>query len=222
MRNRKLVVGVALIALLMIPATLVFATHTFRDVPTSAFYHDSVAAIRNAGITSGCTSTRYCPNSAVTRGQMAVFLDKLGALSGDSAPVVDALSINGHFIQGEIELDPTDPGQTGVVLAGGAKTECETVDAGPNNFNTYSIVYQLFQTPATINPEEVNVQVRDNPSAPTDGTWELCFARVTTGNLVAGRYQLYFQFTVFIGQGIFGAGAAASDASTDPPARAGR
>ena len=224
MRNRKLLVGVGLIAALLVPATMVFANHSFSDVPTSAFYHDSVSAIKNAGITSGCTTTKYCPNSSVTRGQMAVFLNKLGALGKvqgkATAPVVDAISVNGHFIQGEEELDPND-GLPGVVLTGGAASECATVDAGPNDFNTYSVVYQLFQTPATINPEEVNVQIRDNPSAPTDGTWDICFRRITGGNLVAGRYHLYFQFTVFIGQGIFASGASASDASQSP-ARAGR
>ncbi len=32
---------------------------------------DSLAA---AGITTGCTSTQFCPNDNVTRGQMAAFL----------------------------------------------------------------------------------------------------------------------------------------------------
>jgi hypothetical protein len=221
MRNRKLVVGVALIAALVIPATMVFANHTFSDVPTSAFYHDAVAAVKNAKITAGCTTTKYCPNSAVTRGQMAVFLDKLGALSGDSAPVVDAISVNGMFIQGEEELDPTDQ-QLGVDLNGGAKSECATgASAGENAFNTYSVVYTLFATPATINPEEVNVQIRDNSATPDDQVWDICFYRITAGNLPAGRYHLYFQFTVSIGQGIFGSGASAADASQSR-ARAGR
>jgi hypothetical protein len=226
MRDRKLVVGVALAALLMIPATMGSATHSFSDVATSAFYHDSVAAIANAGITGGCGGSKYCPNSPVTRGQMAVFLNRLGALGNvggqPTTPVVDALSVNGHFIQGEIEIDPNDPGMTGLVLAGGAKSECETVDAGPNAFNTYSIVYQLFATPGGVNPEEVNVQLRDDSSTPNDETWQVCLYRITAGNLPAGRYQLYFQFTVFIGQGIFGAGVSASDASSRTPARAGR
>lgn len=221
MRNRKLVIGVGLIASLVIPATMVFANHTFPDVPTSAYYHDAVAAVKNANITAGCTTTKYCPDSAVTRGQMAVFLNKLGALSQGTTPVVDAISVNGTFIQGEIEVDPNDPGQTGVVLPA-TKSACVTVDAGPNAFNTYSVVYQLFQTPVGINPEEVNVQLRDDPAAPNDETWQICFYRITAGNLVAGRYQLYFQFSVFIGQGIFASEASAADARNGSPQRPGR
>jgi hypothetical protein len=223
MRNRKLVIGAVVIALL-VPGAMVFANHDFSDVATTSPWHDSVSAIRNAGITAGCTPTKYCPDSSVTRGQMAVFLNKLGALGKvkgvATKPVVDALSVNGFFIQGDIEADPTEEGQTGIVLNGGGKSECATVSAGPNSFNTYSVVYQLFQTPVGLNPEEVNVQVRDDPATPEDQTWDLCFYRITTGNLSAGRYELYFQFTVFIGQGRFSGASTAS--SSDAPPRAGR
>lgn len=227
MRSRKIVISTALIAVLVVPATMVFASHQFTDVPTSSPYHDSIAAVKNAGITAGCTSTKYCPNDPVTRGQMAVFLNLLGALGKvkgkPTLPVVDALSVNGQFIQGEVEADPTDETKTGIVLTGGQPTECKTVSAGENLFNTYSIVYTLFKTPVGINPEQVNVQVRDDPSAAAedDHVWDVCFAKVTSGNLVGGRYELYFQFTVSIGQGRF-SGASASSSSTSTPARAGR
>jgi glucose/arabinose dehydrogenase len=36
----------------------------------------SINALRAAGITSGCTATRFCPTRPVTRAQMAIFLDK--------------------------------------------------------------------------------------------------------------------------------------------------
>lgn len=78
--------GLALLAGLA-PATLL-ASHLFGDVPTSAFYHDAVSRIYNAGITGGCSASPplYCPESAVTRGQMAVFLDKALGLGGTPAP----------------------------------------------------------------------------------------------------------------------------------------
>jgi hypothetical protein len=94
-RRRRFTLVVVVVALLAIPATMVLATHTFSDVPTGAFYHDDVDAISNAGVTAGCGSGKYCPNNAVTRGQMAVFLNQLGALGNDTSPVVDALSTNG-------------------------------------------------------------------------------------------------------------------------------
>lgn len=36
----------------------------------------SINALREAGITSGCTPTHFCPTARVTPAQMAIFLDK--------------------------------------------------------------------------------------------------------------------------------------------------
>jgi hypothetical protein len=59
------------------------ASHNFSDVPDSAFYHDFVQFLVDAGITSGCSVAPplYCGEQSVTRGQMAVFLQRLAALS---------------------------------------------------------------------------------------------------------------------------------------------
>jgi len=217
-RRRNVIIAVV-IAMLAIPATLVLASDTFGDVPTSAYYHDSVNAIANAGITSGCVVSppKYCPNSSVTRGQMAVFLDKLGALSGGD-PVVNALSVNGHFIQGDEEdFD----------LAGGASPQCATTDAGQNQFGSYSITYQLFDiaedSPPDLPPEKVNVQLIDDDDPPdVDGKthFQVCFATLDGSAVPAGMYKTYFNFIVFVGQGLFGSASNASAASN--PARFAR
>jgi hypothetical protein len=39
-------------------------------------FETSINRVAEAGITSGCTATRYCPNANVTRGQMAAFLHR--------------------------------------------------------------------------------------------------------------------------------------------------
>ncbi|HKD19159.1 MAG TPA: S-layer homology domain-containing protein, partial [Thermoanaerobaculia bacterium] len=46
----------------------------FADVPPANPIHDDVCAVGRAAITAGCGSGDYCPGSAVTRAQMAVFL----------------------------------------------------------------------------------------------------------------------------------------------------
>jgi hypothetical protein len=51
-----------------------FAYHTFLDVPYAHFAWRFVEAVENAGITAGCSSGNYCPDTGVTRDQMAVFL----------------------------------------------------------------------------------------------------------------------------------------------------
>ena len=48
----------------------------FVDVTGSHRFHDFIETIFRHGITAGCGSASYCPDSAVTRAQMAVFLLK--------------------------------------------------------------------------------------------------------------------------------------------------
>lgn len=55
-----------------LPAT---ATDFFTDDETSSF-EDSINRLAAAAITSGCTPTTFCPTRAVTRAEMATFLDR--------------------------------------------------------------------------------------------------------------------------------------------------
>jgi len=52
------------------------ATATFGDVPTTHLFFQYIEALSASGITAGCGSGNFCPDAAVTRGQMAVFLAK--------------------------------------------------------------------------------------------------------------------------------------------------
>jgi hypothetical protein len=51
-------------------------TSNFNDVPTSSPQFQFIEALYYSGITAGCGGGDYCPNSPLTRGQMAVFLAK--------------------------------------------------------------------------------------------------------------------------------------------------
>ena len=44
----------------------------------------SINRVAAAGIASGCATNRYCPNRAVTRGEMATFIDRAFDLPGTS------------------------------------------------------------------------------------------------------------------------------------------
>lgn len=59
--------------LLAVPVT-VYANHLFSDVPTSNTFHAVISTLYGSRITGGCGGGKYCPNAAVTRGQMAAFL----------------------------------------------------------------------------------------------------------------------------------------------------
>jgi hypothetical protein len=96
LKRRTLFVGVAIGVLLVVTASLVAANDTgFTDVPSGTYWHDSVKAIKDAGVTGGCSATKYCPNNNVTRKDMAVFLNKLGALGPGTTPVANATKLDG-------------------------------------------------------------------------------------------------------------------------------
>ncbi len=50
------------------------AVATFGDVPTTHLFFRFIEALAASGITAGCGSGNFCPDSPLTRGQMAVFL----------------------------------------------------------------------------------------------------------------------------------------------------
>jgi hypothetical protein len=52
------------------------AEATFNDVPPSDFGFQYVEALAASGITGGCGNGNYCPDSPVSRRQMAIFLAK--------------------------------------------------------------------------------------------------------------------------------------------------
>jgi hypothetical protein len=95
-RGRRLLLLVPPIALLALPAG-VWATDTFGDVSSDNVHHDAVAAVADAGVALGCTPDAYCPADSVRRDQMASFLDRLGALSGQD-PVVNAATADSAVI----------------------------------------------------------------------------------------------------------------------------
>jgi uncharacterized protein (DUF1800 family) len=52
------------------------ATGVFSDVPITDAFAPWIEELARLYVTTGCGGTLYCPNNAVTRGQMAVFLAK--------------------------------------------------------------------------------------------------------------------------------------------------
>lgn len=76
-RRRVHIVGLMMLGLIGAFVGGAYGNHVFSDVPSNAFYHSDVTWLANTGITAGCGGTKFCPESPVTRGQMAVFLHKM-------------------------------------------------------------------------------------------------------------------------------------------------
>ena len=94
--RRRLVGPIALVAGLVVAFPLgVLAAISFSDVPPShPFYYD-IQAVAEAGVTTGCGGGKYCPDDNVTRGQMAAFMNRLGALGAGKTPVANADKLDG-------------------------------------------------------------------------------------------------------------------------------
>ncbi|KGM55132.1 hypothetical protein N800_00440 [Lysobacter daejeonensis GH1-9] len=65
------------------------ASASFADVPVGHPFFNEVQQLAKSGITLGCGGSNFCPDQAVTRGQMAAFLSRAMGLHWDyytSAP----------------------------------------------------------------------------------------------------------------------------------------
>jgi hypothetical protein len=113
-------VVLALAVAVAFPAGIVLASHQFSDVATSSSIHDDVEAIANAGVTTGCGDGKYCPNANVTRGQMAQFMNRLGALDGQ-APVVHADRVDGRHANAIVRVGEMETFATTAVPVGFAQ-----------------------------------------------------------------------------------------------------
>jgi hypothetical protein len=64
-------------------------TGMFSDVPAGHVFKPFIEELYNDDITAGCSVSplRYCPNNPVTRGEMAVFIERaLGNFSPNPSP----------------------------------------------------------------------------------------------------------------------------------------
>lgn len=94
-RRRAAIVTFIAVLALALPVG-VLASHQFADVPNSNIYHNDVDALVDAGVTGGCGGGNYCPTRSVTRGEMAAFMNRLGALGPGKTPVVNATTVDGR------------------------------------------------------------------------------------------------------------------------------
>ncbi|MBF0370745.1 MAG: c-type cytochrome [Magnetococcales bacterium] len=75
----------AIIAALLTPFVWMAEARAFTDVPSDRWGYEYIQIISENGITSGCDSENYCPDSDLQRAEMAIFL--LRSLNGsDYAP----------------------------------------------------------------------------------------------------------------------------------------
>lgn len=199
--NRKrlqTVVGLLLAGALLVPAAAI-AGHRFTDVPDSNVFHDDITAIADAGVTLGCNppaNDEYCPSEFVTREQMAAFLNRLGALSDDKSPVVNADKVDGWDAESFVFApEPVALLERSMdfALTGGSPAEC--VETSSLTFEPdFAVVHQLHATPEGIDPWDVNVQLDTRNKA--EGVYDVCFRTLDGSDLPAGTYETFGLMTL--------------------------
>lgn len=68
------------------------APTNFLDVPTTHSFYAEISKLYSRGITSGCASNAYCPEQAVTREQMAVFIERALGVFAPPTPATQRFS----------------------------------------------------------------------------------------------------------------------------------
>ena len=134
-------------------------TPYFTDVPPTYLFFADVQKMAEVGITNGCSTTLFCPNDNITRGQMAVFvvrgmLNQLlptgAAILTENSPntatlgqvlTVTLTGLNTHFAQGTSQVT-TAPGITpsNVTVTSGTTLTVQLTVASNATAGPYSLV----------------------------------------------------------------------------------
>lgn len=79
-----------LVAVVLTAATAAAVVAGFDDVPDDHPHAAGIGYLAGTGITTGCTSTSFCPDTGMTRGQMATFIRRLSGADPAVPPSVRA------------------------------------------------------------------------------------------------------------------------------------
>ena len=149
--GRARLVAALLVAVgLILPGTAL-ASHVFSDVPNSSTFHASVAALAEAGITTGCAAGKYCPADPVRRDQMAAFLTRgLGRVTGSTIEPRTVMPAESDVVLSELSIETEGRANlfalaTFPVSMGGGTYPCTanfyiSVDGASSNDSLYTVM----------------------------------------------------------------------------------
>lgn len=172
---RRLVLRVAVVAAVAAIAFPlgVMAGHRFADVPDSNTFHADISAIADAGITTGCSATMYCPKDPVTREQMAAFLNRLGALGPGKTPVVNADRLDG--LDGSAFATAGHDHDADYLAIGGKATDSDKLDGRDASSFTGGLVAVRLGNEIPLTTTATTVATLDLPVSPTYSTFFVTF-----------------------------------------------
>jgi glucose/arabinose dehydrogenase len=140
----------------------------FSDIAPSTFL-DDIHWIFYEGLTVGCTATRYCPTDAVTREQMAIFLDR--ALNLPST-AVDAFTDDDGM---------TGEGAINRIAAAGITTGCTDTTFCPDAVVTREQMASFLARALELDPSSSDFFTDDDTSTHESNINRIAAAGITTG-----------------------------------------
>lgn len=129
-RNRLLVLCSLAAIAIAAPAS---AADRFEDVGVNSTHRTAIGEVADAGVTAGCSDTRFCPDDAVTRGQMASFLTRAGTRSAFGTDVTELSAANGHdgvAASTTVTSSTATGGSSAVTLNGSVTLYADTTEGG--------------------------------------------------------------------------------------------
>jgi hypothetical protein len=140
----------------------------FADIAGSV-HLANIEALAEAGVTSGCTPQRYCPARAVTRGQIATFLDRALELPAGAVTFSD------------VPADHPHADGIAAVAAAGITTGCDVDRFCPAAHVTRSQMASLLQRALDLADGPRRFVDVAPAGAHAEGIWATAAAGITTG-----------------------------------------
>jgi hypothetical protein len=137
-----MLLAVVVFALAAIPARAAVCNSSFTDVSDTASYCLAAQWLKARSITLGCTDTaHFCPDDAVTRAQMALFLNRMGgALAPVFESVVQTFAVSANAISVVCQTSLVDMGGFNHVATGDASAYVSGTGTGQAQFRlVYSV-----------------------------------------------------------------------------------
>ncbi len=153
---------------------------SFADVPPTSSFYASIEALLHSGVTAGCGGADYCPDTPVTRAQMAVFLLR-GKLGPGYLPPAGSGAVFGDVPPGAFAVDwIEDLAATGITAGCGAGDYCPD---SPITRAQMAVFLLLARHGTGFVPPAARGRFLDVPAADTYAPWieELAAEGITAG-----------------------------------------
>ena len=136
----SLLAGVLMGAVGMGSAAVIRGSSMFSDVPEESFFDEAVGEMYNAGVIRGYSNGNFGPNDFVTRGQIAVMMQRLRA---------DVL--------GAGDTQPSVRSSSGPSSNGASSSSSSSVAASANEFGSFRFANAAFSLPETVSSLTLSV-----------------------------------------------------------------